>query len=247
VRAPVPTTLITGGATALGYATGLRLANRGDQIILADHDESGVAYAAAQLAASGGRVRAYVVDERDRPAVERMCADVDRRYGGVTYLLRTGGVHRHAEVSDTSLDSWNEVLEAELTGAFHVCQAVLPLLIQQRHGAIVLNSSDQMVIGVAGEASHRSAMAGLFGLSKALAVEFAQVGIRVNAIGPSPLAYEHGAHTKEWPHTDRAGGPEVLWARDGTVDEVASVVEFLLSERARYITGQVVQPKGADE
>jgi NAD(P)-dependent dehydrogenase (short-subunit alcohol dehydrogenase family) len=240
VSARAPTALITGGAAALGRTTSLRLANRGDQVVLADHDEDGLAKAAAQVAASGGRVQTYLVDEQDRPAVERMCADIDQRFGGVTYLLRTAGVRRLGEVSETSLGMWNEVLGAELTGAFHVCQSVLPLMVRQRHGAIVLNSSDFAIIGLAGEASHSSAKAALYGLSKALAMEFAPFGIRVNAIGPGLIAPGADSDTDERDFSDR----DVPMARHGRIDEVASVVEFLLSERAQYITGQLVQPNG---
>ncbi len=186
----------------------------------------------------------YVLDDCDRLGLERLFTEVAERFGGVTYLLRAGGTRHVSEVSDTSLRDWQLVVEAQLNGAFHVCQAVLPLMIRQRQGAIVLNSSDLAVIGLAGQASSASANAGLYGLSKALALECAPFGIRVNAVGPGTIISEDGSEMEAWGLPDGAPDASVPMARHGRTDEVASVVEFLLSERAEYITGQLIEPNG---
>ncbi len=242
-------TLITGGASGMGRATAERLARRGDHVVLGDLDEQGLAETARLIRAAGGQVDTAVVDVRERPMVERWCADAVERLGGITYLFSHAGprITSSEPVSALALADWNAMVETNVTGAFHLCQAVLPQMVARRAGAIVLTASDYSIIGMRNAAHYAAAKTALYSLAKALAVEFAPHGIRVNAIGPGPIDTPHlrrGRTGSEWDEAARASLARIPMGRLGRPEEVASVVEFLLSDRAAYITGQMIQPNG---
>lgn len=241
------TSLITGGASGIGRATALRLAARGDQVVVFDLNERGLAETAAAIRAAGGRAETYVVDVRDRAGVERATAEVVGKLGGISYLFSNAGVPRRGQVAELSLEDWQIVLDTHVTGTFHVCQTVLPHMVERGRGAIVLTSSDFAIVGLAGQAVYTAAKTALYSLCKALALEFAPHGIRVNAIGPGPIDtpfLRTGRTPEEWEAYVPVLQARVPMRRLGRPEEVAAVVDFLLSERSAYVTGQLVQPNG---
>lgn len=240
-------TLITGGGSGIGRATALRLASRGDHVVLADMSESGLGETSRAIREAGGRVETFQLDVRDRPAVRQMFAEVVRRLGGLAYVFSNAGVSTRSPVSATPLADWRRLIDTHVTGTFHVCQAALPYMVERNAGALVLTSSDFAIVGMRDQSAYAAAKTGLYSLTKALALEFAPHGIRVNAIGPGPIdtpllrsnrsAEEYERMMPIW----RARAP---MQRLGRPEEVASVVDFLLSERAGFITGQLVHPNG---
>jgi 2-hydroxycyclohexanecarboxyl-CoA dehydrogenase len=239
----VPTTLISGGASGIAGATAVRLARRGDRVVFVDANEHRLAEVARAIGVAGGLAETYLLEERDRGGLEGVCADVVGRLGGISYLFSGAGEWREGLVSELALEDWQLVIDTHLVGAFHICQVVLPYMIEHRHGAVVLESSDLAVVGLAAQASRAAAKTALYALTKALALEFAPYGVRVNAIGP-------GLIEPVSPHADDPAGshPEMKTAvpmgRLGRPEEVASVTDFLLSDRASFITGQLLQPNG---
>jgi 3-oxoacyl-[acyl-carrier protein] reductase len=247
VSQSTPTSLITGGASGIGRATALRLAARGDQVVIFDLNERGLAEVAGSIRGAGGRAETYVVDVRDRAGVDRAVADVVDKLGGITYLFSNAGVPRRANVADQSLEDWQIVIDTHVTGTFHVCQSALPHMLERRSGAIVLTSSDFAIVGMPGNAVYAAAKTALYSLCKALALEFAGAGIRVNAIGPGPIDTPFLRSTRppeEWEAYVPVLKARVPMRRLGRPEEVAAVVDFLLSDRAAYVTGQLVQPNG---
>jgi NAD(P)-dependent dehydrogenase (short-subunit alcohol dehydrogenase family) len=241
-----PTTLITGGSKRVAAATAVRLARRGDRVVLVDNNEPWLAETADGIRATGGHVDTYALEMRDRGGLESMVADVGERLGGVTYLVSYTSGSREGHVSDLTLTDWQMVQDAHLSAAFHVCQTVLPRMLERRHGAIVLDSSDFAVVGLAGQAGFTAAKTALYGFAKALALECAPHGVRVNAIGSGliePHSYP-GVPPETWEAHLPTLKDTIPMGRLGRPEEVASVVDFVLSDRASYITGQLLEPNG---
>jgi 3-oxoacyl-[acyl-carrier protein] reductase len=247
---PEAISLITRASSSTGRATAAVLARRGDHVVLADPDESDLIDAVDEIGANERNIQTYAVDERDRLGLERMCEDVNERFGGITYAFISGSRERHGGESserhglvvDTTLDDWREMLDRQLIGAFHVCQTVIPNMVAKRRGAVVLDAADLAVVGAIGRATDSAAGAALYSLAKALAVELAPEGVRVNAVGPGRIAsrVRVARADQQIPVPTHV----VPIGRLGRAEEVAHVVAFLLSDRASYITGQLVEPAG---
>jgi NAD(P)-dependent dehydrogenase (short-subunit alcohol dehydrogenase family) len=166
--------------------------------------------------------------------------------GGIRYALSNAGVARRVPLHQMTLQDWAVVVETHLTGTFHVCQALLARMVQRRRGGIVITSSDFAVIGMPGAANYAAAKTALYSLTKSLALEFAP-HIRVNAVGPGPIdtpLLHVGRTQAEWEELASSYEARLPLRRLGDPDEVASVVEFLFSDRSAYITGQLLQPNG---
>ena len=237
--------LVTGAASGIGRATALRLAQRGDQVVLVDRNHDGLTATATAIRAAGGEALVAVADVTDRAAIRRVVADAEA-LGPVSYALSNAGVASRAPVHQMTLHDWAVVVETHLTGTFHVCQAVLAQMVQRRQGAIVVTCSDFSVIGMPGAANYAAAKTALYSLTKSLALEFAP-HIRVNAVGPGPIdtpLLHVGRTQAEWEALASSYAARLPMRRLGDPDEVASVVEFLLSDRSAYITGQLLQPNG---
>ena len=240
-------TLITGGGSGIGRATALRLAARGDRVALVDIDAGALAETARAIRRAGGAAETYCLDVRDRPAIERLSAAVAQQLGGITYLFSNAGNAHPGPLSAMTLAEWNAVIETHVTGAFHLCQAVLPHMVARKKGAVVLTASDYAVVGLRNGANYAAAKTALYSLTKCLALEFSPHGIRVNAVGPGPIDtpfLRAGRSGAKWDEAERRYRGRVPLGRLGRPEEVAAVVDFLLSDRAAYITGQLLQPNG---
>lgn len=239
--------MITGGGSGIGRATALRLAKRGDRVALCDLNESGLRETREMIQAVGGEVISAVVDVRDNRAVADWCGGVVGQFGKLDYLFSNAGVTSRATLSEMELTEWNLLIDTHVTGSFHLCRAALPHMIEHRAGAIVVTSSDYAVIGMRYAGNYAVAKTALYAFTKALALEFAPYGIRINAVGPgpidTPLLRSRGT-AAEWQDRLRGYAARLPMQRLGQPEEVASVVDFLLSERASYITGQLLQPNG---
>jgi NAD(P)-dependent dehydrogenase (short-subunit alcohol dehydrogenase family) len=180
-------TIVTGGASGIGRAVALRLAERGDRVCLCDRNEQGLRDTAASVRSLGGAAKTAVLDVRDRTGVERWCVDVLEKFGKIDCLFSNAGVNARFPVEAMPLENWLLLLDTHVTGTFNFCQAVLRHMVGRRSGAIVITSSDYAIVGMPGAANYAAAKTALYSLTKSLALEFALYGIRVNAIGPGPI------------------------------------------------------------
>lgn len=240
-------TILTGAGSGIGRATALRLARRGDRIAICDLDEKGLRESAQQIEACGGLAEIAVIDVRDRRGIESWCAEVIGKFGRVDYLFSNAGVNARGPVSGMPLADWTLLLDTHVTGTFHFCQTVLRHMVERKAGAIVITSSDFAIVGTRYGANYAAAKTALYSLTKALALEFAPCGIRVNAIGPGPIdtpLLRVRRSPTEWEEARREFESRLPMKRLGKPEEVASVVDFLLSDRAAYITGQLLHPNG---
>lgn len=238
--------VVTGGALGIGGAISRRLAADGDTVVLVDHDPEAAQETARGIVADGGNVEVVVGDVSHDDTVAAVAAVVERR-GRIDVLVNNVGDFRPA--SKTFLHSkpeqWQRLHEVNLLHVFKLTHALLPRMVEQGRGAIVNNSTVEAFRGIPGHAVYSAYNAGVSAFTKSLAVEVGRHGVRVNAIAPD-LA--------DTPQTSREAmlrgrDPELVkhWiplGHFGIVDDYASVVAFLASDEARFVTGHTVPVDG---
>lgn len=236
--------LITGAASGIARAAAKRLAGR-MTVYAADIDDAGLGETVDEIAASGGDAKAIAVDVSDRESVETMVAAVD---GAVDAAFFAAGIHIRGTAETVSEEDWDRMIDVHVKGTFLCCQATLRRMrAQATGGAIVTMSSDYAVMAVPGGAAYCAAKAAIHSLTKSIAQEFAPDGIRINALGPGPIdtpILKSDRTEEEYEQARKRLADNLPIGRLGKPEEVAAVVDFLLSERSSYITGQIVHPNG---
>ena len=233
--------LVTGGSGSIGGAICRQLAADGHHVCV--HANANLAHAeslAAEIIAAGGAAQAVAFDvtdaEKTGAALQGLLAG-----GPVQIVVNNAGIHDDAVMPGMSAVQWSRVIDVCLNGFFNVTQPLLLPMIRTRWGRIVNVSSVAALVGNRGQANYAAAKAGLHGATKSLALELASRGITVNAVAPGIIAspMSDGAFSKE--AIDRL----VPMQRAGEPAEVADLVAFLVSDRAAYISGQIISVNGA--
>lgn len=238
--------LITGAASGIGRATARRMAQR-MHVIIADRDGAGACALAAELREQGRQACALQADVARSDSVREMFGRIAQEIGPVHALFHNAGIYLNKPVEAISEQEWDAMMATHVKGAYLCAQAVLPQMCERRTGVIVNMASDYAVAAIAGGAAYAAAKTAVYSLTKSLALEFAPYGIRVNALGPGPIAtpmLREGRSDSEWESFKAARQQRVPMGRLGRPEEVAAVVDFLLSERSAYLTGQIIHPNG---
>jgi 3-oxoacyl-[acyl-carrier protein] reductase len=238
------TAMVTGGATGIGRAVALEFARRGVNVAFNYIDIPGrdIAEQAllteTALRAFGVLVHSARCDVRNLDAVERFVERSKAELGGVHYLVNNAGIARDAAMWRLGSDQWRDVMETNVTGAFHCTQAAARLFRAQRMGKIVNIASIQAFHPSFGVAAYAASKAALVGLTRASAIELGPAGVNVNAVAPGYVRTEalEGLPTDV---IERAKKNSVL-GRLAEPEDVGNVVVFLCSPEARHITGQVI-------
>ena len=234
--------IVTGGASGIGFAIAERLAADGHTVAIFDRDAAAAEAAANKLGGGG-----YAVDVTDRAAIDGAVATVVAQHGAPTILVNNAGLQQFGAFLTLSLDEWQRVLDVNLTGTFHCCQAVIPHMIEARWGRIVNISSSSAQGGQPFMTHYVSSKAGLIGMTKALALEFGSKGITVNTIPPGFIDTPMLRSSEEkglLGGTLEETAEKTPVRRAGTPDDIAYATSFLVSEEASYITGQVIGVNG---
>jgi len=241
------TVLITGAGIGIGRATAKAFGKAGYRVVATDILEKEGAAVAAEIAADGGRAEFLKLDVRSSADADALVAAIEKKHGGIDVIVANAGIAHKIPLDRLTDEKWDHTFEIDLKGIFRVVRPALAGMKARKRGAIVALSS---IMGVAygwdEHVAYSSAKAGVVGLVRALAVELAPHGVRVNGVAPG---YIRTAQLLSEEHSLGPAGAEKAGAfipmgRIGEPEEIADVILFLASQSARYMTGQVVVVDG---
>jgi len=226
--------LVTGGSRGIGRAIVRGLVAEGRPVAFTFRE--GESAARALEAECGGLARAWRFDLSDRPRPGAIVPEIEAALGEIDGLVNNAAIRRDQLLASTTDADWDAVIDANLGGSFRCCRAVLPKMIARRAGSIVNVSSLTAVRGVAGQAAYGATKAGLIGMTKSLARELGKRNVRVNAVVPGLVMTEMVADTP----AEKLKELRAIEALPSgtTPEDVAALIVFLLSSRAKAITGQ---------
>jgi len=232
--------LVTGGSGGIGAAIARRLARDGLHVVVHAHRNRDAADQVAEdIVNAGGSAETIAFDVADASASTRALEQL-LEAGPIQVLVNNAGVHADAPLAGMSPEQWHRVVDVTLHGFYHVTQPLLLPMLRTRWGRIISISSIAGVIGNRGQANYAAAKAGLHGASKSLALEIASRGVTVNVVAPGIITTPMAEQVFSKEQIDQM----VPVKRAGTPDEVASLVGYLASPDAGYITGQVLSING---
>ncbi|MEO8653374.1 MAG: 3-oxoacyl-ACP reductase FabG [Ramlibacter sp.] len=238
---PLKRALVTGGSGGLGCAISRRLAADGLDVIIHANSNLAAAQALAQrIVAEGGQAQAVAFDVTDASATTD-ALQVLLDHGAIQVLVNNAGIHDDAVFPGMQLAQWRRVLDVSLNGFFNVTQPLTLPMIRTRWGRIINITSVAAVMGNRGQVNYSAAKGALHAATKSLALEVASRGITVNAVAPGIIA----TGMSEGSFSVEEIARMVPMKRAGKAEEVADLVGFLASERAAYISGQIISINGA--
>jgi len=229
--------VVTGGSRGLGRAIALALAGEGAAVALLARDVTRLDAVAAEARQLGVAAEAIACDVTAEEQVAAAADRIKERFGHVHILVNNAGTNVRKPVTGFTYAEWRQVLDTNLTSAFLLCRAVVPLMQGQGYGRIVNLTSIMSHVALPGRAAYAASKAGLLGFTKALALELAPEGITVNGISPGPVATEMNKPIIENPVANREFTSRIPAGRWGTEEEVAQLAVYLCSAAAGWITG----------
>lgn len=237
------TALVTGGSRGIGKAIALELASQGANIVVNYTRNAEMAEAVVrEIEAMGVKALAVQADVSLSADAEKLVDEALKAFGQIDLLINNAGITRDTLLIRMKEEDWDEVLQINLKGAFLMTKLVGKAMLKKKSGRIVNITSVVGVMGNAGQANYAASKAGLIGLTKSAAKEFASRGITVNAVAPGFIRTDM---TDALPEEVKAKYAEAIpLGAMGESEDVARTVSFLCSEGARYITGQVLLVDG---
>ena len=235
--------IVTGSARGIGAATARRLAQEGVKVVINDIQRERAEQTAAQLVADGFQAHCVVADVTRQADVQRLVDETVQRFGGVHILVNNAGAPRDKYLTKMTEDDWDFVIDVMLKGAFLMSKAVMPAMIEQGWGRVI-NLSSRAHLGNPTQANYSAAKAGLIGMAKALSMEEGRYGITVNCVAPGFIETEmiQALPTYE-AIKERAIAAQPV-KRVGRPDDIADAIAFLASDRASFISGEVLHVTG---
>ena len=236
------TALVTGGAKGIGAAVCRALAKDGYNIALNFNTSEKEALSLKNELSAVTSVEIFKADVSDSEQVKKMFSEIENIFGGADVLVNNAGIAQQALFTDITDEMWQKMIGTNLTGAFNCCRSALPYMIRVKCGSIINIASMWGEVGASMEVHYSAAKAGLIGLTKALAKEVGLSGITVNAVSPGVVLTDMMAQFSD--EDKKVLADETPIGVLGTPEDIAAAVSFLASEKARFITGQVVSVNG---
>ncbi len=238
--------IVTGSARGIGRKIALKFGAEGANVVVFDIDTDGQDVTAQsvcdEIKAAGGDAKYFLGDVSKPEDTDALIKFAKDEFGSIDVIVNNAGITRDNLIMRMSEADWDAVLTVNLKGAFNVIKSATRTLMKQRSGAIVNMASVSGVMGNAGQANYSASKAGLIGLTKSVAKELASRNIRCNAIAPGFI---------ETPMTDKLSEEiqqtyreAIPLKRFGQVDDIANLAVFLAGDKAKYITGQVINVDG---
>lgn len=235
--------IVSGGSRGIGRAIAVQLAAEGYDIAFCGRSRSAAADETAELVRAQGAACFHApCDVADHQAVETFVKSAEHELGPVYGLVNSAGIVRDSHLVMMPVEDWGAVIDANLTGTFNFCRTVGFGMLKRRAGVIVNISSVAGVYGHATQANYAASKGGVNSSTRTLAKELARQGIRVNAVAPGFIDTDMTDTLSEKARKDALAS--VPLRRFGTAQEVADLTSFLLSDKAGYITGQILQVDG---
>lgn len=228
--------LVTGSGRGIGKAIALKLASSGADVVVCDIDEDSAVSTCNQIKEMGRKSEAFKVDVTDFDGIAAMMNTVLENFEKVDILVNNAGITRDKNIFLMAKEEWDSVIGINLTGYFNVTRNIVMPMLKNKNGSILNIASVSGLIGLPGQANYCSSKHGVIGFTKSLSKECGRAKVTVNAIAPGFIETEM---------TEKLGEDRIKEIkktipvrRFGTVDEVAELALFLVSDKARYITGQ---------
>lgn len=234
--------LVTGASQGIGRACAIELARQGATVALAARNVEKLEAVAAEIVTAGGNAKAFALDVASEESIKAGAKAVLAEFGTVHILVNNAGITRDTLALRMKLADFDDVLRTNLTGAFLLTQAVLSAMMKARWGRIINITSVVGETGAAGQANYAASKAGMIGLTKSFAREFASRGITVNAVAPG---FIQTAMTDVLTEEQKGGIlAQIPLARYGTDADIAAAVAYLASDAAGYVTGHTLDVNG---
>ncbi len=242
------TAVVTGAASGIGRATALHLARDGYGVALVDVDASGMKETVRSIESAAGVAQAYQADVCDPHQLGVMVREVLASMGSPDLLVNVAGIAVAATVLDTSDQDWNRIIGTNLTGPFLLTRAILPLMLDAGSGVIVNVASVAGVVGMTARAAYCASKAGLIGLTRAIAADYASLGVRCVAVCPGTVETEWidriiAGESDPAATRERMAGRQ-LDGRMGTPEEIAATIAFIASPGGGFFNGAAVVVDG---
>ena len=234
---------ISGGSRGIGAACAKALARNGyDVIINYNTNKQSAESVAAAVQTTGRRALLCRLDVSDAGAVNAVCSEIVKMYGAPDLLVNNAGISISGLVQDMTEDQWDQLISVNLKGMFLLCRAFVPGMVSRKSGCIINISSMWGQVGASFESAYSAGKGGVDAFTKSLAKELGPSGIRVNAVSPGCILTEM---CEEYSDEDlQALADQTVLGRNGTPEDIANAVVFLASEKASFITGQVLGVNG---
>ena len=235
------TAVVTGGSRGIGFATALKLAeDKNDVVIIVICPDEMLEKACADIEAKGVTAKGVTLDVSDFNAVKESLADIVKEFGTIDILVNCAGITRDGLMAMMREEAFDDVIRVNLKGTFNMIRHCTPIFMKQRSGCVINVASVAGIMGNAGQANYSASKAGVIGLTKTTSKELVSRGVRCNAVAPGFV---------ETDMTERfADNEEVLsqipMKRMAKASEVADLIAFLASDKAKYITGEIIRIDG---
>lgn len=235
--------LVTGAARGIGRAIALALAADGAAVIVNyNGSRERAEQVVEEIRALGVNAVSYQCNVADTAAVDAMIKEVIKTYGRLDILVNNAGITRDNLIMKMSEEDFDAVINANLKGCFNTIKAVSRQMLKQRAGRIINISSVSGILGNAGQANYAASKAGIIGLTKTMARELASRGITVNAIAPGFVDTDMTQALSD--SVKEAATAQIPLGRFGSPEDIANMAAYLASEKASYITGQIISVDG---